>query len=109
MGDHTNDTPGLEQAERGHVRFHAEALEDRHQGRNQRLADEELGAAAVVEERHVGPLAREQGGERGACGTGADDRDSHGGHPRRTYRIASGSGATPRSPRLPSRRMSPEQ
>src|SRR5207245_11036062 len=55
----------------------AEPLEDRDDGGDEGLADQQLGAPPIVEERDASALARQQDGQSRARGTRADDRDSH--------------------------------
>ena len=94
VGEHPRREPGEREAEavfrrpdEGHTRLdaaearglllEAQPLEDRNDGGHERLADQQLRASAVVEERDTGTLARQEDGQRGTSGTGADDGHSH--------------------------------
>ena len=75
----------FEEAEGRRRLLDAEALEDRDHRGHQGFPDQQLRAVAVVEERHVGAAASEEGGEGGSAGAGADD-----GHPQDGWLAGSG-------------------
>src|SRR5262249_23221550 len=59
----------------GRLFLEAEPPENRHDGRNERFADEQGRVTAVVEERDVAAGPSEQDPQRGARRAGPDDRD----------------------------------
>ena len=66
---------GLVLAERGHALLDPQLAQHGDDRRNERFADEQIGPAASVEERHLHAPHGEERGQRAAGGAAPDDRD----------------------------------
>src|ERR1039458_7750287 len=62
-------------ADRRRALFQAQPPQHRHNRRNERLADNQVGPAAIVEYSHLHALEREQRCQRRSRGPAADNRD----------------------------------